>query len=84
MVPNREITSLISTKTSYEAMMKTVTKDTYFKSMLGTLRNYKKQMMIYHSYQKKEILVNAKDLCVTCMTRKICHTHKIPGGDTRL
>ena len=34
MVPNREITSLISTKTSYEAMMKTVTKD--------TLRNYKK------------------------------------------
>lgn len=42
MVGNGEITSLIPTKASYEAMMKTVTKDTYLKLMLGILRNFEK------------------------------------------
>ena len=42
MVRNGEITSLIFTKTSYKAVMKTVTKDIYLKLMLGILRNFEK------------------------------------------
>ena len=44
-------------------MRKTVTKDTYFKLILSILRNYKKQTVIYHSYPKELILVNAKTMC---------------------
>ena len=40
-------------KGSYRAMMKTVTRDTYLKSLLCILRNYKKHTVIYHCYQKE-------------------------------
>ena len=48
MVPNGKSTSLIFTKTSYEAMMKTAAKDTYFKLMLAVLRISRKHMVIWY------------------------------------
>ena len=64
--------------------MKIVTKDAYLKSMLGILRNYKKTHDDLPFLHEKGMFVNAKNFCVTCMTRKICCTHISPEEDTRL
>ena len=56
--------------------MKTVTKDTYLKSMLFILGNYRRHTVIYHSYLKGLRFINVKKSGVICMTKTICHTHK--------